>query len=124
MSGYIPAKQGDVLRSSLNGSTVNFYHVAEYNSAKGFLTRATGTANTYTVTNGSTAYIRVGWKTSLLSYKNEKAMLTLNNPDLTFEEYGSHIEGSLAPFLVLESPNGTKYTISVNDDGTLSTTLA
>ena len=124
VSGYIPAKQGDVLRSSLNGSTVNFYYVAEYNSAKGFLTRATGSANTYTVTNGSTAYIRVSWKTSAVSYQNEKAMLTLNNPDLTFEEYGSHIEGSLAPFLVLESPNGTKYTISVNDDGTLSTTLA
>lgn len=124
VSGYIPAKQGDVLRSSLNGSTVNFYYVAEYNSAKRFLTRASGSANTYTVSNEIAAYIRVSWKTSAVSYQNEKAMLTLNNPDLTFEEYGSHIEGSLAPFLVLESPNGTKYTISVNDDGTLSTTLA
>lgn len=124
VSGYIPAKQGDVLRSSLNGSTVNFAYVAEYNSAKGFLTRANVSANTYTVTNGSTAYIRMSWKTSAVSYQNEKAMLTLNNPDLTFEEYGSHIEGGLAHFLVLESPNGTKYTISVNDDGTLSTTLA
>ena len=123
-SGYIPAKQGDVLRSSLNGSTVNFSYVAEYNSAKGFLTRASISANTYTVSNEIAAYIRVSWKTSAVSYQNEKAMLTLNNPDLTFEEYGSHIEGSLAPFFVLESPNGTKYTISVNDDGTLSTTLA
>lgn len=103
VSGYIPAKQGDVLRSSLNGAAANFYYVAEYDSAKGFLTRASKSANTYTVTNGSTAYIRVSWKTSLVSYKNEKAMLTLNNADLSFEEYGSHMEGGLG---IITGPQG------------------
>lgn len=106
VSGYIPAKKGDVLRSSLNGSTANFYYVAEYNSAKGFLTRASKSANTYTVSNESAAYIRVSWKTSAVSYQNEKAMLTLNNPDLTFEEYGSHIEGGIIPTI---GDNGNWY---------------
>ena len=122
VSGYIPAKHGDVLRSSLNGAAANFYYVAEYNSAKGFLTRAAKSANTYTVSNESAAYIRVSWKTSIVSYKNEKAMLTLNNTDLSFEAYGSHMEGGLGQYLVLSSPNGTKYTISVSDTGVLSAT--
>ena len=120
VSGYIPAKQGDVLRSSLDGATANFYYVAEYDSAKGFLTRAAQSANTYAVTNGSTDYIRVSWKTSLVSYKNEKAMLTLNNADLSFEAYGSHMEGGLGEYLILTSPNGTKYSLSVSDDAVLS----
>lgn len=120
VSGYIPAKHGDVLRSSLNGAAANFYYVAEYDSAKGFLTRAAQSANTYAVTNGSTAYIRVSWKTSLVSYKNEKAMLTLNNTDLSFEAYGSHTEGGLGEYLILTSPNGTKYSLSVSDDAVLS----
>lgn len=123
VSGYIPAKQGDILRSSLNGTTVNFYYVGEYNSAKSFLTRATGRVNTYTISNESTAYIRVSWKTSLLSYQNSGGMLTLNDSDLTFEEYGSHMEGGLGEYLILTSPNGTKYTISVSDDGALTATL-
>lgn len=120
VSGYIPAKQGDVLRSSLNGSTANFYYVAEYNSAKRFLARASKSVNTYTVSNESAAYIRVSWKTSSVSYQNEKAMLTLNNTDLSFEAYGSHMEGGLGEYLILTSPNGTKYSLSVSDDAVLS----
>lgn len=95
VSGYVPAKHGDVLRSSLNGAAVNFYYVAEYDEGKNFLYRNVESINTYTVSNESTAYIRVSWKTSLVSYKNEKAMLTLNNTDLSFEAYGSHMEGGL-----------------------------
>ena len=49
-------------------------------------------------------------------------MLTLNNTDLSFEAYGSHMEGGLGQYLVLSSPNGTKYTISVSDTGVLSAT--
>lgn len=95
VSGYVPAKQGDVLRSSLNGAAVNFYYVAEYDEGKNFLYRNVESINTYTVSNESTTYIRVSWKTSLASYKDEKAMLTLNNTDLSFEAYGSHMEGGL-----------------------------
>lgn len=107
VSGYIPAKQGDVLRSSLNGAAVNFYYVAEYDEGKNFLYRNAESINTYTVSNESAAYIRVSWKTSLVSYKNEKAMLTLNNADLSFEEYGSHMEGGLGIVTGPAGPAGT-----------------
>lgn len=47
-------------------------------------------------------------------------MLTLNNTDLSFEAYGSHMEGGLGEYLILTSPNGTKYSLSVGDDAVLS----
>ena len=45
--------------------------------------------------------------------------ITINNSDISYEPYGTHLEGGLTSYMVLQSPNGTKYTLAVTDDGTL-----
>lgn len=121
-TGYISAKAGDVVYLSNNGTAKNIYFVGLYNSSKTFISRLTVNAASVTLDdNSDIAYIRVSIKTSA-GAKTDPVMICLNNADLTYQAYGTYTEGGLGQYLVLSSPNGTKYTISVSDDGVLSAT--
>lgn len=43
--------------------------------------------------------------------------ITLNNIDISYEPYEAKLVGGLSQYFLLQSPNGTKYTLSVTDDG-------
>lgn len=119
-SGFIPAKGGDVVYLSNNGTAKNMYFIGLYDSSKTFISRVTANAASVTLdSNSNIAYIRVSVKNSA-GAKTDPMMICLNNSDLSYEAYGTHTEGGLGQYLVLSSPNGTKYTISVSDAGVLS----
>lgn len=121
-SGFIPAKGGDVVYLSNNGTAKNMYFIGLYDSSKTFISRVTANAASVTLgSNSNIAYIRVSVKNSA-GAKTDPMMICLNNSDLSYKAYGTHTEGGLGQYLVLSSPNGTKYTISVSDDGVLSAT--
>ncbi len=123
-SGFIPAKGGDVVYLSNNGTAKNMYFIGLYNSSKTFISRVTANAASVALeANSDIAYIRVSVKNSA-GAKDALMMICLNNSDLTYEAYGTYTEGGLGQYLVLSSPNGTKYTISVSDAGVLSATPA
>ena len=98
------------------------YFIGLYNSSKTFISRVTANAASVTLeANSDIAYIRVSVKNSA-GAKDAPMMICLNNSDLTYKAYGTYTEGGLGQYLVLSSPNGTKYTISVSDAGVLSAT--
>jgi hypothetical protein len=46
-----------------------------------------------------------------------KLCVTLDNANISYEPYTSEMIGGLSRYFLLQSPNGTKYTLSVTDDG-------
>lgn len=118
VTDFVPASAGDIVRSSKNGSALNSYYRACYNSSKTFISRESGNQNSYTVPDGA-VYIRLSFKNSAAA-STDNVMVTINNADLTYEAYGYELVGGLGQYLVLTSPNGTKWTLSVSDSGVLS----
>lgn len=121
-TGFIPVSAGDVARFSKAGAALNCYYRACYDSSKTFISRESGNANNYTVPNGA-AYIRLSFKNSAAA-STDDVMVTLNDTDLTYEAYGYELVGGLGQYLVLASPNGTKWTLSISDSGALSAVQA
>lgn len=119
-TGFIPVSPGDVLTFSKSGSLINSYYRGVYDSAKALVARPTGNVNTYTIPDGA-AYARISIKTTIAAI-TDPVMICINNTDLSYEAYGSHTEGGLGAYLVLQSPGGKNFTLSVADDGTLSAT--
>ncbi len=125
MTGYMPASCGDTVRVAYNGRFINHSVVAVYDENKGFIARENAAdVREYTLVSENVAYIRMCIKVGQIPLEDVgSAMVTLNNTSAEFEEYGTHIEGGLGEYMVLMSPNGNKYTVSISDDGVLSTTL-
>ena len=116
-TGFIPVSPGDVLTLSKSGSLLNAYYQAAYDSSKAFVSRLVGNASSYTVPDGA-AYARFTIKISTAT--TDPVMICINNTDLSYVAYGSHTEGGLGAYLVLQSPGGKNFTLSVADDGTVS----
>lgn len=125
ITGYMPAVYGDTIRVSYDGRFVDLSAVASYNADKVFIAReGYGDVKEYTLISENVAYVRLCIKIGQVPFDNvDAAMITLNNISLEFEKYGTHIEGGLNQYMILMSPNGNKYTVSISDDGVLSTTL-
>lgn len=51
--------------------------------------------------------------------ETSKTCVTINDNDISYTPYETHLEGGIGSFIILQAPNGTRYSISVNDDGTL-----
>lgn len=117
-TGFIPVSPGDVLTFSKAGSLINSYYKGVYDSSKALVSRLTGNANTYTIPDGA-AYARISIKTAIAAI-TDPVMICINNTDLSYVAYGSHTEGGLGAYLVLQSPSGKNFTLSVADDGSLS----
>ena len=92
-TGFIPVSPGDVLTLSKSGALLNAYYQVAYDSSKALVSRLTGNANTYTVPDGA-AYVRFTIKNTLSS-TTDPVMICINNTDLTYEAYGSHVEAGL-----------------------------
>lgn len=121
-TGFIPASPGDVVTPSKDGAKCNFYYRAAYDSGKKFISRESGNTQTYTIPDGA-SYFRVSFKNST-ALKTDNVMLTINNSDLTYEAYFEPYEqAGLSDYFILVSPSGTKYKLSVSDNGTISTVV-
>lgn len=119
-TGYIPAQAADVVYISKDGAAANGYLLAYYDANKTIIGRDTTKVSAYTLPDDSSiAYIRISIRHTAAE-PTEPLMICLNNSDLTYQAYRTYTEGGLGQYLVLSSPNGTKYTISVSDAGVLS----
>jgi hypothetical protein len=48
---------------------------------------------------------------------NLKFCITINNADITYEDYYTELVGGIGSFMALQSPSGDKYTLAVTDNG-------
>ena len=121
-TGFIPASPGDVVTPSKDGAKCNFYFRAAYDSSKKFISRESGNTQTYTLPNGA-SYFRVSFKNAV-ALKTDNVMLTINNSNLTYEAYFEPYEqAGISDYFILVSPSGTKYKLSVSDNGTISAVI-
>ena len=127
---YIPCSQGDEIRFYDHNNTFRqAYNIAFYDSTK-TLTKwydkgGSGGADVtpMTVTAPNDGYFRISQVGSIDSYAQRSlCMLTQNTTDTTYEAYTVTLEGGIGQYLILMSPNGTYYTLSVDDSGNLSAT--
>lgn len=136
VSGFIPCVYGDQVRVyetvTIKSSGDKTYrqrtlsYIYEYDINKGYIGRvSTFTGNIYTPSGENVAYFRIQFSGKNSNFPTlfddrDKCMATVNNADSTLEPYAKELVGGIGQYLVLASPNGTKYTLSVADDGTVS----
>ena len=129
-TGSIEVKKGDTVRFIYNTGTAvglrNMYMMYEYDENMNFISRDTAVASSYVINNENTKYFRAVISKSGsygIPYENSaQCMITVNSTDTGWEDYRVILEGGIGQYLVLVSPNGTKYTVSVSDSGVLSAT--
>lgn len=136
-TNYIEAKCGDVIRVSKNGTTHQVYTMMCYDKDKKFIDHyaitSTGAPEGIDykapeVLYENTAFVRIAFWTNIPSTPSyddrltANLCITINNSDISYEPYETGITGGLADYIILQSPNGTQYTISVDDNGLLSAT--
>ena len=126
VSNYIEAYIGDIVRLSQNGNTKLPYVMAYYNSKYELIGYDTSyKAEHYTtgcpVTAENTAFIRIEFHKSTHGFYEDRATsnlcVTVNNGDITYEDYYTELVGGIGSFMALQSPNGEKYTLAVTNDG-------
>lgn len=143
-SGYIACKAGDVIRVRCTAGTFesgggSIWPIAvQYNGSKasiGAVTYKATSGTTYdavfdsdgkgfkiTIVSASTAYIRIvgnGDPSGFVVSKNEEIaykQVWVGTP----MQFGDEVKQNMANVFI-KSPNGTLYTVSVDDNGTLST---
>ena len=102
------------------------YIMYEYDENMNFISRDTAVASSYIIKSENTKYFRAIISKSGsygIPYENSaQCMITVNSTDTGWEDYRVILEGGIGQYLVLASPNGTKYTVSVSDSGVLSAT--
>ena len=131
ITNYIKAKYKDILRIAKAGSYVTGYSMACYDYDKNWLAtydiRANNphgiTPTAIEVLMDGTAYIRIcATKTSFGEFEtieSNQICITVNDPDVSYEPYSVSIAGGLGEYIILQSPNGTRYKLAVNDNGTI-----
>lgn len=124
-SHFIEAKFGDVIRIGRSGSLVAAYHFHLYDADKNWLgcmaTSDSAAARTIEVEN--TAYIRVCWTSGTFAYADRataEICVTVNNTNIVYEPYKVTYEGGIGSYIVLQSPGGTQFRLSVGDDGAVT----
>lgn len=128
-TNFIPASYGDVLRLSLSGVLRSPYYIYFFDAQKNFIsTKYTSDTNlAWTVDVEGTAFVRMTWFDGLASYEdrdNAQICITVNDGDISYEPFKIELVGGIGDFFMLASPNGTKYTLAVDDNGVLSATPA
>lgn len=145
MTHLIEASVGDIIRVSINGVASQAWGLYCYDKNKNrlgsysvyagngdgidplaieVLPGATHTTVGY-MDFTNTKYIRFSMSSNLPNgvpfseRENSKICITVNNTDISYEEYGIRLEGGLANSFILQSPNGNRYTIAVTNDGEL-----
>lgn len=143
-TGYIPCKSGDVIRvrctngTFLSGGGANWPIAVQYNSSKasvGAVTYKATSGTSYdatfdsdykgfkiTIASGSTAYIRI------VGNGGTDGFIVAKNQAITYKQvwvgtpmqFGDEVKLN-AENLFIQAPNGTLYTLSVDNSGNLST---
>ena len=126
-TNFIRAAYRDIVRLSLAGAARTPYSISFYDENKKFLSNIgnLGDERNIEVTVENTAYIRMCWFAGMATYENRhtaQLSITVNEPNISYEPYTESLVGGIASYLVLASPNGTQYTLTVDDDGTLHAT--
>lgn len=122
---YIPVNIDDVIRwGNAETSSTGFYHyrIYFYDIDKNYIGYAASSGSGYKISKENVAYIRIcyamKWVTSdVANLADSKLCVTINETDTSFEPYQIILVGGLASYFLLQSPNGTRYTLTVNDDG-------
>ncbi|MEE1091164.1 MAG: glycosyl hydrolase family 28-related protein [Paludibacteraceae bacterium] len=126
VTDYIEARAGDVVRVSYNNASSIPFKIACYNDSNEIIEVMQGFV--YNDKNGieivaeGTVAVRFEIAKNTCEYEeraNAKLCITVNNADVTYEDYYTELVGGIGSFMALQSPNGTKFTLAVNDDGTL-----
>ena len=129
VSNYIEAREGDIMRITCNNAKRNPANIGCYNAQKELIAIMRGfdynsAQNGSKITAEGTKMIRLQLNTSTYgSYEdraNANVCVTINDPDSEYEDYYTELVGGIGSFMALQSPNGTKYTLTVSDDGVLS----
>lgn len=143
-SGYIPCKAGDVIRVRCTAGTFesgggSIWPIAvQYNSSKasiGAVTYKATSGTTYdavfdadgkgfeiTIVSASTAYIRI------VGNGDPSGFVVSKNEEITYKQvwvgtpmqFGSEVKQDMANVFI-QAPNGTLYTLAVDNSGNLST---
>ena len=125
-SNYIEVLPGDVIRTSIDGVLRPPLYIGVYNFSYELIeiinTSSLGTDGIVTtITNEEAKFIRVNLNCRNAGYYADRATakvcITINNGDITYEDYYTELVGGIGSFMALQSPNGTKYTLDITDDG-------
>lgn len=127
LSHFIPVKNGDAIRMYQDSTTqLGWWRTYLFDADKNWIGYGAPTSKKLILDNANVAYIKQCITMSGLgvstvdAFKALKITVTINSSDKTYEPYTETVEGGLGSYLVLSSPNGTKYTLEVSDNGTLT----
>lgn len=129
VSDYIEARVDDIIRITANNVKRNPARIACYNAQKELIAIMqsfdySSAQNGSKITTEGTKLIRlqfnVGTYGSYEDRANANVCVTINEPNVDYEDYYTELVGGIGSFMALQSPNGTKYTLTVSDDGVLS----
>lgn len=127
-TNYIPVNIDDIVRwgnaETTTSTGFNCYQIYFYDIDKNYIGYVASNGSGYKISKENAAYIRIcfvmKWVTTdVTNLADSKLCITINNTDTSFEPYQIILVGGLASYLVFQSPNGTRYTLVVNDDGTI-----
>ena len=124
ITGFIPVKSGDVIRSALKGSARNAWYNADKSQATYFAFNGEGSA-----TAPSDGFVVLAASSSTVAYGSD-FIVTINDADLTFSPYSNicPISGRTSATIYrsgADTSNPTTYTIALGDTvygGTLDVT--
>lgn len=143
LSNFIEAKIGDIIRLSKNGAITQAWSMYCYDENKVklgaydiFAGNSLGLdwtapevlpgvqkSDTEYWDFSTMKYIRLSFASDFgcfyESRETDNLCVTINNADVSYEPYETTLEGGVGSFIILQSPNGTRYSIAVDDDGVL-----
>jgi hypothetical protein len=125
ITGYIEACNGDVIRTSYDSGLNVAFQIAFYNDKYEILDVITPVyatdRNGIEITIEETAFVRFEYNNATIgthaNRANSKVCITINDINTTYEDYHTELVGGIGSFMALQSPNGTKYTLDITDDG-------
>lgn len=122
-TNYIEAEYGDTVRVSKDGGLVACFEAYFYDENKNYLSTQDWTdSGTHIISVKEAKYVRLCWSKGVAEYVNRgdaKICITVNNPLVEYEPYSIELVGGIGSFVVLQSQNGTQYTLSVDNSGEL-----
>lgn len=132
-SHFIEAVYGSEFRMSRAGKDVAAYRIYCFDADKNPIGMMSGFSHSGSqmIDIANTSYIRVVYTSSIAAYADRataQIMMTINDPvptipnDRMYEPYKVTYVGGLGDIVMLTSPDGTQYRLSVTNDGTVIAT--
>lgn len=126
MTDYIEARVGDVVRVSYNSVPAIPFKIGCVNDSNEIIEVMQNFGyddkKGIEIVTEDTVAVRFEFAKNACEYEervNAKICITVNNADVTYEDYYTELVGGIGSFMALQSPNGEKYTLAVTDDGVI-----